>query len=350
MELSNRSDRGPRISGVADLYRILSIDGGGIRGIIPARILMAVEEKLQQETGNEDARIADYFDLIAGTSTGGILGCVYLCPSSDQPTRPRFTASQALELYFERGDEIFDIPLGHKIRSAAGLLDERYPAEGLEEALHDYLGQLKLSALLKPCLITAYDVRRRRAHFFKQHLAQEDPNRNFLVRDVARATSAAPTYFECARVKSDANLVFPLIDGGVFANNPALCAYAEARVHADKRAADMVILSLGSGSNEKSYAYAEAKDWGLAEWAKPVISIMMSGVAETVDYQFEQIFDAVGRPEQYLRVQPEIPVGNSDLDRVDQENLNELRQLGADAAGEFDAKLSDVVKLLLQGA
>ena len=136
----------------------------------------------------------------------------------------------------------------------------------------------------------------------------------------------------------------------MFANNPSLCAYAEARVHADKRAADMLILSLGTGSNEKSYAYAEAVDWGLAEWAKPVISIMMSGVAETVHYQLEQIFDAVGRPEQYLRVQPEIPAGNSDLDNVDQENLNELRQLGAEAAVAFDVELSAMAKLLLQGA
>ena len=159
---------------MADFYRILSIDGGGIRGIIPAGILIALEEKLQQGAGNEDARIADYFDLIAGTSTGGILACVYLCPSPDQPARPRFDASDALGLYFERGDEIFDIPLWHKIRSGAGLFDERYPAAGLEEALDDYLGELKLSALLKPCLITAYDIRRRRAHFFRQHRAERD--------------------------------------------------------------------------------------------------------------------------------------------------------------------------------
>ncbi len=334
---------------MADFYRILSIDGGGIRGIIPACILIALEEKLQDESGDENARVADYFDLIAGTSTGGILGCVYLCPSPDEPLRPRFDAPQALELYSERGDEIFDIPLWHRIRSGAGLLDERYPADGLEEALDDYLGELKLAALLKPCLITAYDISRRRAHFFRQHRAVRDPNRNFFVRDVARATSAAPTYFECARVRSDANLIYPLVDGAVFANNPALCAYAEARAYADKRAAEMVILSLGTGSNEKSYAYEKAKDWGLAEWAKPVISIMMSGVAETVDYQLEQIFDAVGRPEQYLRVQPEIPAANTDLDNADQENLYELRQLGAETALNLDTHLSDVVKLLLQG-
>ena len=172
-----------------DLFRILSIDGGGIRGIIPASVLVHVEDKLREETGNDHARIADHFDLIAGTSTGGILTCVYLCPTAGG--RPRFSAREALDLYFERGDEIFDIPWLHAIGSAKGAADEKYPADGLEEALDDYLGELKLDALLGPCLITAYDIKRRRTHFFKQHRAAGQPNRNFRVRDVARATAAA---------------------------------------------------------------------------------------------------------------------------------------------------------------
>jgi len=334
---------------MADLFRILSIDGGGIRGIVPAAILIAVEKRIQEETGNPNARIADYFDLIAGTSTGGILACVYLCPDTEVPARPRFTAQQALDLYFERGDEIFDIPLFHRIRTAGGTLDEKYPADGLEEALADYLGDLELDALLGPTLITAYDIKRRSAHFFKQHRADE-PNRNFLVRDVARATSAAPTYFECARIKSDAQLTFPLVDGGLFANNPSLCAYAEARSFFEKRAADMAILSIGTGSHERSYAWSEAKDWGLAGWAKPVLDIMMSGVAETVDFQLGQIYEAVGKPDQYLRIQPELQPGQSEMDNVERANLAELREVGIAAAIARDADIKKFVGLLQQGA
>ena len=112
---------------MARFTRILSIDGGGIRGIIPAQILVSLEEKLRQQTGDRGARIADYFDLIAGTSTGGILTCVYLCPDRGDPKRPRFTAEEAVDLYFERGDEIFDIPVWHRVRAAGGLRDEKYP-------------------------------------------------------------------------------------------------------------------------------------------------------------------------------------------------------------------------------
>jgi len=331
-----------------DLYRVLSIDGGGIRGIIPARVLIEVEAKLQQRSQNPDARIHDFFDFIAGTSTGGILTCIYLCPDPDRPGRPRFDASQALDLYFERGDEIFDIPVWHRIKSGlgTGLTDEKYPADGLEEALEDYLGDLKLAELLGPCLITSYDLKRRKTHFFKQHRAAE-PNRNFLVRDVARATSAAPTFFECARVKSDANISFPLVDGGVFANNPTLCAYAEVRKQFDKRAADMAILSIGTGEHRKSYAYSEAKDWGLAGWAKPALEIMMSGVSETVHFQLDQIYDAVGAPDQYLRLDAKLPPSTTEMDNVDAENLAELREIGAEIAIQNDARLDAFIDLLV---
>ena len=135
--------------------RILSIDGGGIRGIIPGQILVEFEKELKRRSGNDNTRIADCFDLIAGTSTGGILACIYLCPDPDNPSRPRFSAQEAVNLYLENGDEIFDIGLWHKITSLGGLADEKYPSDGLEDALEDYLGELRLSQLLKPCLITA---------------------------------------------------------------------------------------------------------------------------------------------------------------------------------------------------
>ncbi len=186
-----------------------------------------------------------------------------------------------VDIYFERGDDIFSIPLFHRIRSAGGVLDEKYPAEGLEETLQDYFGDAKLSDLLKPSLITAYDIKRRKAHFFTQHDA-EDPDHNFYLRDVARATAAAPTFFEVSKVKSDANKYYPLIDGAIFANNPALCAYAEMRNKFSTKelkilASDILLLSIGTGDAKASYSYDEAKDWGLASWAKPALDMMMSG-------------------------------------------------------------------------
>ena len=336
--------------------RILSIDGGGIRGIIPGILINSLEQRLQTLTGNPAARIADYFDLVAGTSTGGILTCLYLCPDR-QPnnTRPMFSASDAVDLYLERGDDIFDVSLWKRIRSASGLRDEKYSADELEDVLHDYMNDCRLSQLLKPCLITSYDIRKRRAHFFRQHQTRAG-KMDFLLKDVARATSAAPTYFEVAKIKSLSRArVYPLIDGGVFANNPALCAYAEARtfsvtVGGQPRvctANTMFMLSLGTGKVKKRYTYKEAKDWGPVGWAKPVLDIMMTGVAETVDYQLRKIFASVGVSSQYVRIEPDLGRASADLDDASSDNIAELERAGNECVIQNQQTLDAVAKELV---
>ncbi len=329
-------------------FRILSIDGGGIRGLIPAQILTVLEAKLKMAAKDPDTRLADWFDLIAGTSTGGILTCVYLCPAVDDPNRPRFSAPEAVELYLQHGHEIFDVSFWHRLTTADGYLDEKYPAGGLETLLAEYLHDLKLSALVKPCLITAYDIENRAAYFFTQHDARKYPGQDFLVRDVARATSAAPTFFQCAQVQSETHVTYALVDGGVFANDPALCAYAEARkMGSMPTAKEMVILSLGTGEVKTPYHYDQVKDWGGLGWVKPVIDILMSGTVEVADYQLRQMYKAVGAPNQYLRIQPPLAPQNSDLGNSDPANLHELVEIGERAAEQNDAALDDFVALLL---
>jgi patatin-like phospholipase/acyl hydrolase len=335
--------------------RILSIDGGGIRGILPGQILVGLEQKLKEQSKNDNARIADYFDLIAGTSTGGILTCAYLCPEPDS-NRPKYTAAEAVDIYLERGDEIFDVSFWQKSRSLGGLTDEKYDAAELEEALDDTLGEVMLAELVKPCLITAYDVRRRKPHFFRQHDAvQHGAGRNFRVKDVARATSAAPTFFEAARIKSEAKVTYPLIDGGVFANNPAMCAYTEARVHhgfsPDRikfpHAKDMIMVSLGTDSGQKkraSYNYKEVKDWGQAEWILPLIDILMAGNQDTIDYQLRQIFESTNVSDQYHRLEPDLGRGSRDMDNGTVENLEALREAGTEwVDDDRNSKLLDKI-------
>jgi len=309
---------------------ILSIDGGGIRGIIPGQVLLHTEKLLQQITGDPNRRIADHFDLIAGTSTGGILSCAYLMPDKDG--RPLYDAPEVVKIYFERGQEIFDNNWLHRISSLGGVKDEKYQIDGLEKALEDYFGDTKLDQLLKPTLITAYDIRRRRALFFTQHDAHK-PASNFYVKDVARATSSAPGYFQVARVRSMSRELYPLIDGGVFANNPAMCAYAEVRKASKKNnekvgAADMALLSLGTGFACHSYKHKDAEHWGLAEWMVPLVDIMMSGVSETVDYELTQLFDTTDKPEQYLRINGELKGQDDSMDNVEPENFKALEKFG----------------------
>ncbi len=342
---------------MAKYTRVLSIDGGGIRGIIPAQVGVSIESKLQQKSGNPDARIADYFDLIAGTSAGGILTCLYLCPDAENPSRPRWTAQEAVNFSIKSGRDVFKSSLWQKLRSLDGLIDEKYPSDALEQFFRENFRDYKLSQLLKPCLITSYDVERRKATFFNQIDAKKYPEANYFIRDIARATSAAPSYFEIPKIYSLTNESYALIDGGVFANNPALCAYAEVRnklrIPDDRpdrgpTAKDMVILSLGTGEAQKKFPYEEVKNWGQVEWVEPLISIMMTGVAETVNYQMLQIFDAIEKPDQYLRITPDLSKEQPlPIDDASEPKILELVRIGKEQAEKYSEQLDKFIDLLL---
>lgn len=237
------------------------------------------------------------------------------------------------------------------------MVDEKYASDALEKYFLKNFEDCKLSELLKPCLITSYDVERRKATFFNQMDGRKTPDRDFFIRDVARATSAAPSYFQIPKIRSMTGESYALVDGGVFANNPALCAYAEVRHEfriPDDRpdkgptAKEMVILSLGTGEAEKKYPYEEVKDWGQVEWIEPLIDILMSGISETVNYQLIQIYDAIEKPHQYLRINPNLldekPLP---IDDASEENISELVRIGKEQAEKYDAELDKLIELLL---
>src|ERR671917_1602248 len=160
--------------------RVLCIDGGGIRGLIPALVLAEIERR----TGR---RIAEMVDLVAGTSTGGILACGLTRTGADG--RPRFSAEELAGIYVEEGPRIFSRSLLKRIFSVGGLVDERYEDAGLERALQRYLGDAALSDALTDVFVTAYDIHDRFAFFFRSARARDDPAYDFPMTHVARATA-----------------------------------------------------------------------------------------------------------------------------------------------------------------
>src|ERR1019366_8894051 len=322
---------------MANLFRILSIDGGGIRGILSGQLIVALEKKIQQKSGNSSARIADYFDMIAGNSTGGILTCLYLCP--DENLRPLFSAEEAVDLYLQHGQEIFKDEVRKKLISLGGLTNEKYPVDLFKSLLEKYFKDIKLSQLLRPCIIPSYNISKRSTHFFTQHDAIKNSDYDFYVRDVARATSAAPTYFEPALVSSLSEMTYPLVDGGVFANNPALCAYAETRQHfkinndsKNITAKEMFIVSIGTGSEKRSLNYDVAKGWGASGWIFPVLDIVLSGATDTVDFQLQQIFESEDCSQNYIRINPKLGNAKPEMDNASSQNLEALKEAGIASA------------------
>lgn len=337
---------------------ILSIDGGGIRGILPGVILSYIEDQLRAKEGDQ-VRLSDYFDLLAGTSTGGILTCMYITPGDDG--RPKFTAQNAVDLYLKNGEEIFSIPFVRRIINWFGLFEAKYPVANLERILQTYLGDTKLSQTLKPCMITAYEIFQRKTVFFNKVDTLKVKTCDYFMRDIARSTSAAPTYFKPAEINSTYGAPLFLVDGGMFANNPSMCAYAEARTLKFKEvlkrddkpnypgATEMLMISIGTGSQGNPYPYSKARKWGVIGWLVPLIDILMSGNSETVHYQLNQMFEAVkpANRANYFRLEPTVETASSAMDLATKENMRELEEAGKTFVTNNAEQLDKIVELLI---
>jgi patatin-like phospholipase/acyl hydrolase len=323
------------------LATILSIDGGGIRGIIPARIIAEIEERTNQPASK-------LFDLIAGTSTGGILALGLATPKEPGSSEPKYRAEHLIELYRQNGRNIFSRSRLHATVSALGLLGPKYEAAGLEEVLCRYFGEFRLHDILTRVLVTSYNTAGPAPTFFKSWRARKPEagwtssirNRyDYRLREIARATSAAPTFFPPLKLADLASGEpdMCLIDGGVFANNPAMCAWAEVpELFRDVK--EFIVISIGTGNDEDKVLYAQASGWGLARWARPLVKTLFDGVSDTVHYQMQQRLGAqLGR--KYYRFQGNLGKRTA-MDNARDDNLQALlgiaEKIISDQAPVFD--------------
>ena len=363
--------------------RMLSIDGGGIRGVIPASVLVEVERIIQDR--DKDAQLADCFDLFAGTSAGGLISGLLLMPerSDNRSTatpppeqrrrtemlpesrcaarKPAMSAQDLLDFYLEYGPGLFKVSPAERIKRLGGLIDERYSSAGFNRALDSRLGKKgsssepMLSHLLRPTVITTYNAGNGVPFFFKQHTAVKAGGRDFSLRDVALATSAAPTAFETVDLRSNIDHLGASIDGGLFANNPTMCGYAEAHGYFGHTANDIAILSLGTGVSHQTYEYEKMRNWGAASWVQPIFEMMIAGSSNVVDYQIRQIFHTVGDDvpdHQYLRLQADLSresESTKKMDNASPANLDRLVDIGRELVHSRRAELEQFIDSQLLG-
>jgi patatin-like phospholipase/acyl hydrolase len=302
---------------------ILTIDGGGILGLIPAVVLAEIEARA--------GKLAEQlFDLAAGTSTGGIIASAVAAG---------IPANTVVDLYRQRGKDIFSKSLWHRLATGWGLWGPQYGAKGIERALADVFGDRKLSDCAIDLLVPAYDIGARTPTLFKSAKAKASLQRDFYLRDVCRATSAAPTYFPPARIQSRTGDVGTYVDGGLYANNPAALAVPQAR-KAD-RLGEVFMLSLGTGDINQPYLYSEAKRWGLAKWARPLIGCMFDGQSDVSAYGC-----AVLLGDRYVRLQPAL-AHEQGMDDVSEAALETLEAVARGLIAERDAELDRICEALL---
>ncbi len=303
--------------------KVLAIDGGGIRGIIPAVILVELQKRLA-------ADLYTVFDLIAGTSTGGIiaLGIGTRCKNGGP-----YSPQDLLDLYVQNGPAIFAKNL---LTPALELAGPKYSPDALERTLQQYFQDTEFQTALTPLLISSYDLQGQLPFFFKSHRIAADPSYNWPVTDIARATSAAPTFFPPLQLVRG-NQDYALVDGGVYVNNPSMAAYAEAS-SLYPEATSVIVVSVGTGDRQDRITYSAAKGWGLLGWAKQIVPVFMDSVSEAVDYELKYVRGCT-----YYRLQvPALQGAVSEMDNVEPENLALLQQL----AGEYLKSIADTLSKL----
>lgn len=347
--------------------RVLSIDGGGIRGYAPALVLADLERK--REKRGKPESLASRFDLVAGTSTGALIalalqtqaaelepgraigtargsGAVFGRPAFDAPRR--FTCAQVAELYERRGGELFPRHRRESLGLVRQALSSKYDAEPLERFLRETLGESRLSQAAGPVLVTSYDPERDEALVMKN--LGDGPD--FLARDAARASSAAPTYFPAARIRElpppgapepavGQNRVRTLVDGGLYANNPAMCAWVEARkLRPDARR--FLVVSLGTGGAVRSWDVERLARWGYLDWVdpgkgSPLFAMMSRAQSESVDWMLAHLPGI-----DYVRLDPDLSAEASAIDDASPANLARLRTAALELIADNEVLLEDL--------
>jgi patatin-like phospholipase/acyl hydrolase len=285
------------------------------------------------------------FDLVAGTSTGGILTLGLTRPG--QGGKAQYSAETLIELYETEGGKIFDLSVWHQLQSVGGFAEEKYPSKGIEEVAKRYFDDVPLAEALTEVLVTAYEIERRGPWFFKRRHARDQDRKgdNFLMREVARATSAAPTYFEPLQLEWGPYGERAFVDGGVHSNNPAMCAYVEAiKIYPEE---DILVVSLGTGEPTREMPYEEVKGWGLALWAQPILNVVFDGVSDTVDYQLRELLRSEGDDKRYYRFQTKLDPGMHDMDDASAPNIQSLKTKAKEIISKDDADLGALCSQLV---
>ncbi|KAI3947679.1 hypothetical protein MKX01_034344 [Papaver californicum] len=309
-----------------DILTVLSIDGGGNRGIIPGTILAFLESKLQELDG-EDARIADYFDVIAGTSTGGLITAMLTVP--DQHKRPLFMAKDVTPFYLKHCPKIFPQSTKSRVvypmvKMMGALLGTKNDGKYLRKLPRKILGDRRLEETLTHVIIPTFDIKLLQPVIFSSFEVQTDVSKNALLSDICVSTSSAPTYFPAHYFETkdaEGNIrEFHLVDGGVAANNPALLAMKPVgekppeeldlpteQVSDHRR---FVVISLGTGSSKmaKKYNSKMGAKWGMFGWLLskggcPLVDSFMSASGDMVDLHMSYIFRSSRCEDNYLRIQ-----------------------------------------------
>lgn len=314
---------------------ILSIDGGGVKGVLSAEILYYIERKLQTLT-NSNIKLAEHFDLIVGTSTGAILTGIYTMPD-DSNYKTKYEAIDAIELYESHAKEIFRRNFWQKIRSGFSIFGAKYKGEKLHNFINRYFKNTKVLDTTTNTMFTSIDIKNRELFLFKSY----NSKKSHKLSDAVISSASAPTYFPPYEISHKEENVC-LIDGGIGINNPSMSAYVEAK-RLFPNADNINLLSIGTGKFEEKFKYIKVKKWGKLKWIRPLIDILLGSMSEVADYQSDVLYQTVYKGK-YLRINPVLKYGSHIIDKTTKRNINNLKRDGR----EITTKMANEIKSFLK--
>lgn len=350
---------------------VLSLDGGGIRGLGVALIVRDIVRRINLIDGwrhrrylpplrssvrsrtrrGRPATVPDLFDIVAGTSSGALVGLGLVQP------RP-YTPLEIVTFYRTHGVDIFPPSRFAALRTVRQAFGEKYEDLPFEGLLHDLYGDKRLSECLTNVLVAAYDTDHRGPFFFK-HFTRQAVKRNprlgtpervppdFYLRDVARATTAASTYFSPSLVLDGAGNRYTLIDGGMVANNPALTAWVEAkRIYPNTNR--VIIASIGTGRTNRTFSHETIRKWGYLDWVSPahgvpIATMMQDGQNSTVAHTLKRVPGV-----EYFRFDADLGDVNEDMDDARPANLAAIERWAARVIRFHNDELHRLARLIFK--
>lgn len=333
--------------------RILSIDGGGVRGLVAAIVLDALDGEFRAV--GKTCAVGECFDLIAGVSSGAVIAAALAMPTPDGG--PGASPHDIRRFFEKNARRVFPsrwwrhIPLLGRLPQLFGPL---YRPDGLNAALSERFGDVVFASARRNLMIPAYSIDPRDAVLFRggpQYADREEGERFGMirVRDAVMASSAAPTFFPPHRVETpDRSESWTAIDGGVYVNDPAMTAVAEAmRLFPGD---DIKVVSLGTGRQTRNYPFEQARGWGFSEWISPtgrfrtpLLSAMQDGQARAVSRQLHYLLGT-----DYTRFDYRLEKGRGSdrLDDASKRNLNRLTRGATEMVEEMRPQLRALAREL----
>jgi uncharacterized protein len=312
--------------------RILSLDGGGIRGYLEALFLEELEKRAKKP-------ICQLFDLIVATSTGTIIAAGLTIPDKSESSKPAYTASDIVKMYVEKASDIF----GEK--NGAWFRGPKYLDNSMIKLFEQKFGKTTLSNTLTPILLTKYNLTEKCGEVYSTFDAKINPSVNYLLPEVVRSCVGAPSYFNPYMVGKKI-----IADGGLFANNPTLLGFIEACHHFEKWPHEIYQLSLGTGVSPNIKSLEDYQNYSKLDWAGELLDVFLDGSSQ--HFMAKKLYDSLSHKHAkeggmgYDRVQFTLKKEQLELDNISKKNFELLAEAAQNTIQQWDSRLNEIVKIL----